>query len=95
MTKIWKDKLSGLDFIGAVNGTFFVGNTSLHTGEWAGFRVDAETVVSACTNNLDTSILDILGLVGATLPSGTIVRYGGDSIKTIQLTSGKVTLINV
>lgn len=88
-----RTKLTGLDFITAARGTEFIDDTSTHTGIYEGFRVDADAVVNACTNERDQSIMDDLGLTGATLPANTLVRYGGDYIKTIDLTSGKVTMI--
>jgi hypothetical protein len=87
---------SATEFMSGFTGSKVVSNTSANTGNWQGFVVNADAVVSAILDENGSSILSDLGLSGVTLYSGIFISVAnGKSISSITLTSGSVVMYNV
>jgi pyridoxal biosynthesis lyase PdxS len=87
---------SATEFMSGFTGSKVVSNTSANTGNWQGFVVNADAVVSAILDENDASLMTSLGLSGVTLYSGIFISVpNGKSISSITLTSGSVVMYNV
>lgn len=86
-----------LDNIAGLTGSFFVGDTSAHTGSWRAFVVNADAVVSAILDKDGNDIKSALGLgSNPTLAAGSLMTIPkGDYISSITLTSGSIILYSV
>ena len=87
--------ISASSFSAGYTGSKVVSNTSANTGEFRGFVVNDDAVVSAILDKDGVSILAALGLSGVTLRSGIFISVAdGDYISSITLTSGSVVTYN-
>ena len=87
--------ISANSFSSGYTGCKVISNTSANTGEFRGFVVNDDAVVSAILDSSSTSILAALGLSGVTLKSGAFISVAdGDYISSITLTSGSIILYN-
>jgi hypothetical protein len=87
--------ISASSFSGGYTGCKVVSNTSANTGEFRGFVVNDDAVVSAILDKDGVSILAALGLSGVTLRSGIFIAVAdGDYISSITLTSGSIVAYN-
>jgi hypothetical protein len=87
---------SATEFMSGFTGSKVVSNTSANTGNWQGFVVNADAVVSAILDENGASLMTSLGLSGVTLYSGIFISVpNGKSISSITLTSGSVVMYNV
>jgi hypothetical protein len=87
--------ISASSFSGGYTGCKVVSNTSANTGEFRGFVVNDDAVVSAILDKDGVSILAALGLSGVTLRSGIFISVAdGDYISSITLTSGSIVAYN-
>ena len=87
---------SATEFMSGFTGSKVVSNTSANTGNWQGFVVNADAVVSAILDENGSSLLSDLGLSGVTLYSGIFISVpNGKYISSITLTSGSVVMYNV
>ena len=86
-----------LDNVAGLTGSFFVGDTSAHTGAWHAFVVNAEAVVSAILDHEGNDIKSALGLgSNPALALGMLITLPkGTYISSITLTSGSVVLYGV
>jgi hypothetical protein len=86
---------SSNSFSAGFTGCRVISNTSVHTGTFRGFVVNADAVVSAILDETAASILTPLGLSGVTLKGGTYISVpDGSYISSITLASGSVVLYN-
>jgi hypothetical protein len=87
--------ISANSFSSGYTGCKVISNTSANTGEFRGFVVNSDAVVSAILDSSSTSILSALGLSGVTLAQGTFISVAdGDYISSITLTSGSIVAYN-
>ena len=89
-------RTTGLTFVGAENGTFFIDDTDAHTGSFVAFYVTEDsTTVSACLDEDGASLLSTLGISGKSLFKGMLVTVGGatKNISSITLSAGSVNMI--
>ena len=87
--------ISANSFSSGYTGCKVISNTSANTGEFRGFVVNDDAVVSAILDSSSTSILSALGLSGVTLKSGAFISVpDGDYISSITLTSGSIIAYN-
>jgi hypothetical protein len=87
--------ISANSFSSGYTGCKVISNTSANTGEFRGFVVNDDAVVSAILDSSSTSILVALGLSGVTLKSGAFISVpDGDYISSITLTSGSIVAYN-
>jgi hypothetical protein len=87
--------ISANSFSSGYTGCKVISNTSANTGEFRGFVVNDDAVVSAILDSSSTSILAALGLSGVTLKSGAFISVAdGDYISSITLTSGSIIVYN-
>jgi hypothetical protein len=87
--------ISANSFSSGYTGCKVISNTSANTGEFRGFVVNDDAVVSAILDSSSTSILSALGLSGVTLKSGAFISVpDGDYISSITLTSGSIIVYN-
>ena len=87
--------ISANSFSSGYTGCKVISNTSANTGEFRGFVVNDDAVVSAILDSSSTSILSALGLSGVTLAQGTFISVAdGDYISSITLTSGSIVAYN-
>jgi hypothetical protein len=87
--------ISANSFSSGYTGCKVISNTSANTGEFRGFVVNDDAVVSAILDSSSTSILAALGLSGVTLAQGTFISVAdGDYISSITLTSGSIVAYN-
>ena len=87
--------ISASSFSAGYTGCKVVSNTTANTGEFRGFVVNDDAVVSAILDKDGVSILAALGLSGVTLRSGIFISVAdGDYISSITLTSGSVVAYN-
>jgi len=75
-------------------GSFFVSDTSAHTGGWRAFVVNTDAVISAMLDKDGNSLLSTLGLGSSpTISQGTLITVPtGQYITSITLTSGSIVL---
>lgn len=78
--------ISASSFSSGYTGCKVLTGTSANTGEFRGFVVNDDAVVSAILNEDASSILTTLGLSGVTLKSGA----DGSYISSITLASGSI-----
>jgi hypothetical protein len=87
--------ISANSFSSGYTGCKVISNTSANTGEFRGFVVNDDAVVSAILNSSGASILATIGLSGVTLAQGTFISVAdGDYISSITLTSGSIIVYN-
>ena len=87
--------ISANSFSSGYTGCKVISNTSANTGQFRGFVVNDDAVVSAILDSSSTSILAALGLSGVTLKSGAFISVpDGDYISSITLTSGSIIVYN-
>jgi len=87
--------ISAQSFTAGYTGCKVISNTSANTGEFRGFVVNDDAVVSAILDKDGSSLLSNLGLSGVTLRSGIFIAVGsGDHISSITLTSGSIVAYN-
>lgn len=86
-----------LDNIAGLTGSFFIGDTSAHTGSWRAFIVNDDAVISAILDKDGNSIKTELGLgSNPVLRSGVLITLQkGNYISSITLTSGSIVAYNV
>jgi hypothetical protein len=78
--------ISAQSFSAGYTGCKVISNTSANTGEFRGFVVNDDAVVSAILDKDGSSILS-----GVTLRSGIFIAVeSGDFISSITLTSGSI-----
>ena len=83
--------ISASSFSAGYTGSKVVSNTSANTGEFRGFVVNDDAVVSAILDEDGASLLSALGLSGVTLRSGIYISVqDGKHISSITLTSGSI-----
>ena len=82
-------------FAAGYTGCKVISNTSANTGEFRGFIVNDDAIVSAILDENGSSILSALGLASVTLRSGAYISVAdGSYISSITLTSGSIILYN-
>lgn len=82
-------------FSAGYTGSVAVANTSAKTGQFRGFLVNSNAVVSACLDKDGVSLMTTLGLTGTTLLPGPFHCVAdGNYISSITLTSGSIVLYN-
>ena len=87
--------ISASSFSAGYTGSKVVSNTSANTGEFRGFVVNDDAVVSAILDEDGASLLSALGLSGVTLRSGIYISVqDGKHISSITLTSGSIVAYN-
>lgn len=87
--------ISASSFSGGYTGSKVLSGTSANTGEFRGFIVNDDAVVSAILDEDGASLLSALGLSGVTLRSGTYISVqDGKHISSITLTSGSIVAYN-
>jgi hypothetical protein len=87
--------ISASSFSAGYTGSKVVSNTSANTGEFRGFVVNDDAVVSAILDEDGASLLSALGLSGVTLRSGIYISVqDGKYISSITLTSGSIVAYN-
>ena len=87
--------ISASSFSGGYTGSKVLSSTSANTGEFRGFIVNDDAVVSAILDEDGASLLSALGLSGVTLRSGTYISVqDGKHISSITLTSGSIVAYN-
>ena len=87
--------ISASSFSGGYTGSKVLSNTSANTGEFRGFIVNDDAVVSAILDENSSSLLSALGLSGITLRSGIYISVAdGKYISSITLTSGSIVAYN-
>jgi hypothetical protein len=87
--------ISGSSFSAGYTGCKVVANTSVTTGIWRGFVVNADCVVSALLDKNGVSLNSTIAFSGVTLKQGAFICVpDGDWISSITLTSGSVILYN-
>jgi hypothetical protein len=87
--------ISASSFSAGYTGSKVVSNTSANTGEFRGFVVNDDAVVSAILDENGASLLSALGLSGVTLRSGIYISVqDGKYISSITLTSGSIVAYN-
>jgi hypothetical protein len=83
--------ISASSFSAGYTGSKVVSNTSANTGEFRGFVVNDDAVVSAILDEDGASLLSALGLSGVTLRSGIYISVqDGKYISSLTLTSGSI-----
>jgi hypothetical protein len=87
--------ISASSFSGGYTGCKVLTGTSANTGEFRGFVVNEDAVVSAILDQNGSSILSTLGLSGVTLKSGAFISVAdGSYISSITLASGSIIAYN-
>jgi hypothetical protein len=87
--------ISASSFSGGYTGCKVLSGTSANTGEFRGFIVNDDALVSAILDENGASILSALGLSGVTLRSGIYISVpDGSHISSITLTSGSIVAYN-
>jgi hypothetical protein len=87
---------SSTEFMAGFTGSRVVSGTSAVTGNWRGFIVNADCVVSAILDEANASLLTSLGLSGVTLRQGAFIVVPEEKIiRSITLTSGSVVMYNI
>jgi hypothetical protein len=88
--------ISATSFSAGYTGCKVVSNTSANTGQFRGFVVNADAVVSAILDQASASLMTSLGLTGVTIRQGGYICVpDGSFISSITLSSGTVILYNV
>lgn len=88
--------ISGSSFSAGYTGCKVISNTSANTGQFRGFVVNADAVVSAILDQSGASILSSLGLSGVTLKQGAFISVqDGTYISSITLSSGSIIAYNI
>jgi hypothetical protein len=88
--------ISATSFSAGYTGCKVVSNTSANTGQFRGFVVNADAVVSAILDQASASLMTSLGLSGVTLKQGAFICVpDGTYISSITLTSGSVIMYNI
>lgn len=88
------------NYIAGYTGCKVVSNTTLTTGRWRGFSVNAACVIAALSgldqNGNIVNFLTDIGLASVTLSAGAVITVpDGSVITSITLTSGSVILRNI
>ena len=87
--------ISATSFSAGYTGCKIISNTTANVGEFRGFIVNDDAVVSAILDQNGASILASLGLSGVTLRSGIYIAVAdGGHISSITLTSGSIVAYN-
>lgn len=85
--------ISASSFSGGYTGCHVISGTVLHTGQFRGFVVNTDAVVSVMTGKSGENLVTQLGLGSVSLKQGTFICVpDGNHIATIQLTSGSIVL---
>jgi len=87
--------ISASSFSSGYTGCKVLSGTSANTGQFRGFIVNDDAVVSAILDEDGASLLSALGLSGVTLRSGIYISVqDGKHISSITLTSGSIVAYN-
>jgi len=87
--------ISASSFSSGYTGCKVLSGTSANTGQFRGFIVNDDAVVSAILDENGASLLSALGLSGVTLRSGIYISVqDGKHISSITLTSGSIVAYN-
>ena len=85
--------INASSFSAGYTGCVVLANTSAKTGQFRGFIVNSDCVVSACLDQNAASLMTSLGLSGVTINQGMFISVAdGDYISSITLTSGSIIL---
>jgi hypothetical protein len=86
---------SATSFSAGYNGSRVLSGTSALTGQFRGFVVNSNAVVSACLDKDGNSLMTSMGLTGVTLTPGPFHSVSETNwISSITLTSGSIVLYN-
>ena len=87
--------ISAQSFTAGYTGCKVISNTSANTGEFRGFVVNDDAVISAILDEDGSSLMTALGLSGVTLRSGVYIPVDSSKyISSITLTSGSIVAYN-
>jgi hypothetical protein len=88
--------ISASAFSAGYTGCTVVSNTSATTGQFRGFVVNFDCVVSACLDKNGASLMTSLGLTSNTINQGAFICVAdGDWISSITLASGSIILYTI
>jgi hypothetical protein len=88
--------IAAASFSAGYTGCTVVSNTSATTGQFRGFVVNFDCVVSACLDKSGASLMTSLGLTGNTINQGAYICVAdGDYISSITLASGSIILYTI
>lgn len=88
--------ISAQSFSAGYTGCKVISNTSANTGQFRGFVVNSDAVVSAILDKNGSSLMTAIGLSGVTLKQGAYISVAdGDYISSITLTSGSIIAYNL
>ena len=88
--------ISAQSFSAGYTGCKVISNTSANTGQFRGFVVNSDAVVSAILDKDGSSLMTAIGLSGVTLKQGAYISVAdGDYISSITLTSGSIIAYNL
>ena len=88
--------INASSFSAGYTGSVIVANTSAKVGQFRGFVVNSDCVVTACLDQASASLMTSLGLTGVTIRQGGYICVpDGSFISSITLSSGIVILYNV
>lgn len=88
--------ISAQSFSAGYTGCKVISNTSANTGQFRGFVVNSDAVVSAILDKNGSSLMTAIGLSGVTLKQGAYISVSdGDYISSITLTSGSIIAYNL
>ena len=87
--------ISASSFSGGYTGCKVISDTSANTGNFRGFVVNFDCVVTACLDKDGNSLMASLGLSGVLLNQGAFISVAdGDYISSITLSSGSIIAYN-
>jgi hypothetical protein len=88
--------INASSFSAGYTGSVIVANTNAKVGQFRGFVVNSDCVVTACLDQASASLMTSLGLTGVTIRQGGYICVpDGSFISSITLSSGTVILYNV
>ena len=88
--------INASSFSAGYTGCVVLANTSAKTGQFRGFIVNSDCVVSACLDQNAASLMTSLGLTSTTIRQGGFICVpDGSYISSITLSSGTIILYNV
>ena len=88
--------INASSFSAGYTGCVIVADTNAKTGQFRGFVVNSDCVVSACLNQSGASLMSSLGLTSVTIRQGGFICVpDGSFISSITLSSGTIILYNV
>jgi len=85
--------ISASSFSAGYTGCHVISGTVLHTGQFRGFVVNTDAVVSVMTGKSGENLVTELGLGSVSLKQGTFICVpDGNHIASITLASGSIVL---